>query len=70
MAMRMALELGLSADNTLRLNVSERGRKQLRVTWSSVVELNLFASTYARVPPHQISDQLTLTEFPTNFVGY
>lgn len=43
--MRMALDLGLSTDNAMRLNISERGRTQLRVTWSSVVQLNFFAST-------------------------
>jgi len=46
-AMRMALQLGLSADPALRLNINESGRNLLRVTWSSVVQLNLLASQCA-----------------------
>jgi hypothetical protein len=42
--MSMALQLGLSADPALRLNINEHGRNLLRVTWSSVVQLNLLAS--------------------------
>lgn len=67
--MRMALDLGLSAENTLRLNVNERGRKLLLVTWSSVVQLNLFASTYARGASYQTPDQAAFptTTFPAKF---
>ena len=42
--MRMALQLGLSSDPALRLNINDSGRNLLRVTWSSVVQLNLLAS--------------------------
>jgi len=47
MAMRMTLHLGLSDNQTLRLNISEHGRTQLRATWSGVVQLELLASSCA-----------------------
>ncbi|KAF7968398.1 hypothetical protein HWV62_30681 [Athelia sp. TMB] len=43
-AMRMALDLGLSA-GALNMNISERGRHLLACTWASVMQLNSFAST-------------------------
>ncbi|KZP06849.1 hypothetical protein FIBSPDRAFT_939809 [Athelia psychrophila] len=44
LAMRMALDLGLSA-GALNKNISDRGRHLLATTWASVMQLNSFAST-------------------------
>jgi len=52
----MAIHLGLSDAFTTRLNLSEHGRNQLRITWSSVVELDLLAAT-CEFLSHQISIQ-------------
>jgi hypothetical protein len=45
MAMRLAIELGLSDQNDMQGSRSDRERNRRRTTWSSIVQLHLAASS-------------------------
>ncbi|KAJ7072552.1 hypothetical protein C8F01DRAFT_1104345 [Mycena amicta] len=46
MAMRMAIDIGLSDQNVNSLNLSESERNRRRSTWASVLQLHLTASSF------------------------
>jgi len=45
LAMRMAMDLGLSEQSGVQLGFNERERSRRRATWSSIVQLNLAATS-------------------------
>ncbi|RDB24813.1 hypothetical protein Hypma_008003 [Hypsizygus marmoreus] len=48
MAMRMAMDLGLSDQNALQGHFSEKERSRRRATWANILQLHLSASSYDR----------------------
>jgi len=46
MAMRMAIDLGLSDQNAIQMNPNENERNRRRSTWASIVQLHLTASSF------------------------
>jgi hypothetical protein len=50
MAMRLAIELGLSEQNDMQNSRNDRERNRRRTTWSSIVQLHLTASSCKTCP--------------------
>ncbi|TFK44488.1 hypothetical protein BDQ12DRAFT_673081 [Crucibulum laeve] len=45
-AMRMAMDLGISDQNTIQVHADERERDRRRSTWASIVQLHMTSSSY------------------------
>jgi hypothetical protein len=46
LAMRMAMDLGLSEQSVAQMGLNERDRSRRRATWSGIVQLNVAATSF------------------------